>query len=76
MPDMIEARLHKLGKQLPGRLSIPGDLTANKNSFFIHFALREAVPDDHPVREIAAVLDLSWVYSELARSVSLRLIRC
>jgi hypothetical protein len=41
MPDMIEARLHKLGKQLPGRLSIPGDLTANKNSFFIHFALRE-----------------------------------
>ncbi len=26
----------------------------------------EAVPDDHPVREIAAVLDLSWVRSELA----------
>jgi transposase len=24
------------------------------------------VPDDHPVREIAAVLDLSWVHSELA----------
>jgi transposase len=28
--------------------------------------LDEAVPDDHPVREIAAVLDLSWVHSELA----------
>ena len=24
------------------------------------------MPDDHPVREIAAVLDLSWVHSELA----------
>jgi transposase len=24
------------------------------------------VPNDHPVREVAAVLDLSWVYSELA----------
>jgi transposase len=26
----------------------------------------KAVPDDHPVRRIAAVLDLSWVHSELA----------
>jgi hypothetical protein len=26
----------------------------------------EQVPDDHPVRGIAAVLDLSWVHSELA----------
>src|SRR6516165_12502381 len=25
MPDLNEARLHKLGKQLPGRLSMPGD---------------------------------------------------
>ena len=24
------------------------------------------MPDDHPVREIAAVLDLSWVHAELA----------
>src|SRR5262249_54446372 len=28
--------------------------------------LDEAVPQDHPVREVAAVLDLSWVHSELA----------
>jgi transposase len=34
--------------------------------FFYSFRLDEAVPDDHPVREIAAVLDLSWVHSELA----------
>jgi len=26
----------------------------------------EAVPHDHPVRKIAAVLDLSWVHSDLA----------
>src|SRR5215469_16850653 len=25
MPDLIAARLHKLGDQLPGRLSMPGD---------------------------------------------------
>ena len=25
MPDLNEARLHKLGNQLPGRLSMPGD---------------------------------------------------
>jgi hypothetical protein len=25
MPDLIEAKLHKLGNQLPGRLSVPGD---------------------------------------------------
>jgi transposase len=28
--------------------------------------LDEAVPDDNPARKIAAVLDLSWVYGELA----------
>jgi hypothetical protein len=32
---------------------------------FIHFALTTAVPEDHPVRKIAAVLDLSWVHSEI-----------
>jgi hypothetical protein len=33
---------------------------------FYSFRLGEAVPDDHPARAIAAVLDLSWVHSELA----------
>ncbi len=33
---------------------------------FYSFRLADAVPEDHPVREIAAVLDLSWVYAELA----------
>ncbi len=28
--------------------------------------LEEAVPDDHPVRAIAGVLDLSWIHGELA----------
>jgi transposase len=39
----------------------------SQGQFFYSFCLDEAVPDDHPVRAIAAVLDLSWVYSELAR---------
>src|SRR5499427_5445587 len=43
-----------------------GRLNHDQEQFFYSFRLDEAVPDDHPVREIAAVLDLSWVHSELA----------
>jgi hypothetical protein len=43
-----------------------GRLNYDQGEFFYSFRLDEAVPDDHPVRAIAAVLDLSWVYSELA----------
>jgi len=42
-----------------------GRLNHDQGEFFYSFRLDEAVPDDHPVRAIAAVLDLSWVYSEL-----------
>jgi hypothetical protein len=43
-----------------------GRLKRNQGQFFYSFCLDEVVPDDHPVREIAGVLDLSWVYAELA----------
>jgi hypothetical protein len=43
-----------------------GRLKHDQGQFFHSFCLDEAVPDDHPVRAIAAVLDLSWVHSELA----------
>src|SRR3974390_3194523 len=43
-----------------------GRLNHDQEQFFYSFRLDEAVPGDHPVREIAAVLDLSWVHSELA----------
>jgi transposase len=43
-----------------------GRLKHDQEQFFYSFRLDEAVPEDHPVREIAAVLDLSWVYFELA----------
>ena len=43
-----------------------GRLNHDQEQFFYSFRLDEAVPDDHPVRGIAAVLDLSWVHSELA----------
>jgi len=42
-----------------------GRLNHDQGRFFYSFCLEEAVPDDHPVRGIAAVLDLSWVHSEL-----------
>src|SRR6516165_4996175 len=43
-----------------------GRLNHDQGEFFYSFRLDEAVPDDHPARAIAAVLDLSWVYAELA----------
>jgi transposase len=43
-----------------------GRLNHDQRQFFYSFCLEEAVPDDHLVRGIAAILDLSWVHSELA----------
>jgi hypothetical protein len=43
-----------------------GRLNHDQQQLFYSFRLDEAVPHDHPVRKIAAVLDLSWVHSELA----------
>ena len=43
-----------------------GRLSYDQEQFFYSFRLDEVVPEDHAVREIAAVLDLSWAHSELA----------
>jgi transposase len=43
-----------------------GRLNHDQGQLFYSFRLEEAVPDDHLIRKIAAVLDLSWVHSELA----------
>src|SRR5580700_3795883 len=43
-----------------------GRLNQDQGQLFYSFCLADAVPDDHPIREIAAVLDLKWVYAELA----------
>jgi transposase len=43
-----------------------GRLKHEQGQLFYSFCLDDAVPDDHLVREIAAVLDLSWVRAELA----------
>jgi len=48
-----------------------GRLKQDQRQLFYAFNLDEAVPDDHLVRKIAAVLDLSWVHSELAGYYSL-----
>ena len=42
-----------------------GRLKREQEQLFYSFCLEEAVPDDHAVRAIAAVLDLSWVHGEL-----------
>jgi transposase len=43
-----------------------GRHSRDQGQLFYSFDLDAAVPRDHLVREIAAVLDLSWVYDELA----------
>ena len=43
-----------------------GRLKHDPEQFFYSFRLDGAVPQDRPVRRIAAALDLSWVFSELA----------
>jgi transposase len=42
-----------------------GRLKRDQGQFFYSFCLDDMVPDDHRVREIAGVLDLSWVHAEL-----------
>ena len=42
-----------------------GRLRREQKQLFYSFCLDDAVPDDHSVRAIAAVLDLSWVHGEL-----------
>lgn len=48
-----------------------GRLKRDQGQLFYSFCLDEVVPDDHRVREIAAVLELSWVHAELAPYYSL-----
>jgi transposase len=43
-----------------------GRLNQDQRQLFYSFCLEDVVPEDHRVREIAAVLDLSWVHAELA----------
>ena len=43
-----------------------GQLKHEQEQLFYAFRLDEVVPGDHLVREIAAVLDLTWVRAELA----------
>lgn len=43
-----------------------GQRTQDQGQLFYSFDLNAVVPDDHLVRKISAVLDLSWVHAELA----------
>ena len=43
-----------------------GRRSQGQGQLFYEFRLAEVVPDDHLVRTLRALLDLSWVYAELA----------
>jgi hypothetical protein len=57
-----------------------GRRNEHQGQLFYEFRLDEAVPDDHLVRQIRGLLDLSWVYAELSPYYSeigcVRLIQC
>jgi transposase len=42
----------------------------HEQELFYSFCLEDVVPEDHLVRKIAGVLDLSWVHAELAAHYS------
>jgi transposase len=48
------------GRKMMGRRN------QDQRRLLYEFCLDEVVPDDHLVRRIRALLDLSWVYTELA----------
>jgi hypothetical protein len=52
------------------RRAMMGRLNHDQGQLFYSFNLEEAVPDDHLVRQVAAVLDLSWVYRGCIASLS------
>ena len=56
----------RLWRKLPEVSGDDGAAQQDQVQLFYSFNLDEAVPEDHLVRKIAAVLDLSWVHSELA----------
>ncbi len=43
-----------------------GRRNQGQGQLIYEFCLDEAVPDDHLVRKIGALLDLSWAYTELS----------
>jgi transposase len=43
-----------------------GRLNRDQRELFYEFCLDEVVPDDHLVRQISPIFDLSWVHAELA----------
>src|SRR3977135_1402652 len=47
-----------------------GRSSQDQGQLFYSFNLEDVVPDDHLVRQIAMVLDLSWVRTELAPNYS------
>jgi transposase len=47
-----------------------GRLSRDQGQLFYCFSLEEVVPEDHQVRRIAKVLDLSWVHAELVTHYS------
>jgi hypothetical protein len=49
-----------------GDFAMMGRLKGDQSQLFYEFCLDDVVPDDHLVRDISAVLDLSWVHAEPA----------
>jgi hypothetical protein len=53
-------------RRIAGAVSMMGRRKGGQGQFFYAFDLDKVVPPDHLVRQIDAVLDLSWVHKKLA----------
>jgi hypothetical protein len=67
--DSVAVVRFATGAELDGRLN------HEQEQFFYSFRLDDAVRGDHPVRRIAAVLDLGWVYSWRPITLGLAVLR-
>jgi hypothetical protein len=57
-------------------MAMMGRLNRDQGQLFCCFNLEEVVPEDHQVRRIAEVLDLSWVHAEAGRTAAARKAGC
>jgi hypothetical protein len=66
MADTLQKSVDGLcGQDSLRRRAMMGRLKQGQGQFFYSFWLDEVIPHDRRIREIAGVLDLSWVHAEL-----------
>src|SRR5882762_2238040 len=64
--DVLKTVIPSLGWDRRRGRAMMGGRNQGQGQLFYDLCLDEVVPDDHLVRKIGAVLNLSWIHTELA----------